>query len=696
MKYTIVHDMPGRIRLRCGRNAFSLDEGYSITSVLMAQTIVTDAKASSINGSLLIFYVDDSRSLLLDFIDTLVPAELPVIPPAERDTTSEVDADFQYALAFRIVRRLLFRGLLPSPVRHVITLFRAVPYVVRGIKSLLNFRINVDVLDASSIGVSLAQRDYGTASSIMFLLSLSDLLEDYTRKKTKLALAGSLSVNVDTVWKQDSYGNFISTPISQLEEDDTIIVRTSGTIPVDGTICEGEAYINEACMTGESQSVLKKAEDSVYAGTVVEDGSIVIKVRAIGNGTRMNKIIELIDQSENLKADVQSHAENLADSIVPFSFLASGLAFLLTRNATKAASVLLVDYSCAIKLATPISVISAMREAANHKIVVKGGKFLESYALADTIVFDKTGTLTVASPSVSEVIPFPPYNRTEVLKTSACLEEHFPHSVAHAIVHKAEQENLKHREEHAEVEYVVAHGIRSKLHGKKALIGSYHFIVEDEGIPVTPEQKSIIEEKGHGKSAIFLALGDALAGMICIDDPLRPEAAETIQALRESGIKKIIMLTGDSDEAARDVSAQLGITEYQAQILPEDKASVIERLKEDGHQVIMVGDGINDSPALAAANVSVSMKDSSDIAREVADITLLSTDLRALVTLRHLSLSLMEHIQKNFHVIIGFNSLLLAGGLIGFIPPATSAFLHNFSTMFISAASMRPCLKPPV
>ena len=692
MKYTIVHDMPGRIRLRCGRNAFSLDEGYSITSVLMAQTIVTDAKASSINGSLLIFYIDDSRSLLLDFIDTLVPAELPVIPPAERDTTSEVDAGFQYALAFRIVRRLLFRGLLPSPVRHVITLFRAVPYVVRGIKSLLNFRINVDVLDASSIGVSLAQGDYGTASSIMFLLSLSDLLEDYTRKKTKLALAGSLSVNVDTVWKQDSYGNFISTPISQLEEDDTIIVRTSGTIPVDGTICEGEAYINEACMTGESQSVLKKAEDSVYAGTVVEDGSIVIKVRAIGNGTRMNKIIELIDQSENLKADVQSHAENLADSIVPFSFLASGLAFLLTRNATKAASVLLVDYSCAIKLATPISVISAMREAANHKIVVKGGKFLESYALADTIVFDKT----VASPSVNEVISFPPYNRTEVLKTSACLEEHFPHSVAHAIVHKAEQENLKHREEHAEVEYVVAHGIRSKLHGKKALIGSYHFIVEDEGIPVTPEQKSIIEEKGHGKSAIFLALGDALAGMICIDDPLRPEAAETIQALRESGIKKIIMLTGDSDEAARDVSAQLGITEYQAQILPEDKASVIERLKEDGHQVIMVGDGINDSPALAAANVSVSMKDSSDIAREVADITLLSTDLRALVTLRHLSLSLMERIQKNFHVIIGFNSLLLAGGLIGFIPPATSAFLHNFSTMFISAASMRPCLKPPV
>ena len=693
MNYTIVHDMPGRIRLRCGRCAFTDRQGLGIEQVLMQQSFVKEVRASSINGSLLIFYEIDKRHIVLNCIDHLSIDNLPDVPQNSYSAVSLLDADFQFALIKKIVRQLFLRLLVPMPIRHVITIARAIPYLFNGAKSLSHAKLGVDVLDAASIGISLAQYNFKTAGSIMFLLSISDLLEDYTRKKTKMALSQSLSINVDTVWKLNDNGQEISVPLANVQPGDHLALRTSATIPVDGTILSGEAFINQACMTGESQSVLKKAEDTVFAGTVIEDGSIVVEVRALGDGTRMNKIIDLIDQSEALKAGVQSRAEKLADSIVPFSFLASGLVYLFTRNMTKAASVLLVDYSCALKLSTPIAVISAMREASSRKVVVKGGKYLEAFAEADTIVFDKTGTLTAATPTVTEVIPFDGYERDEVLRIAACLEEHFPHSVARAIVRQAEIENLKHREEHAEVEYIVAHGIKSRLHGEQALIGSWHFIVEDEGIIVTEAQKQVIHEKGRSKSTIFLALGTQLAGMLCIDDPIRPEAASVIASLKNMGIKDVVMLTGDADEAAKSVAKQLGITAYRAQILPEDKAAIIESLKSEGRKVIMVGDGINDSPALAAADVSVSMKDSSDIAREVSDITLLSAELTELATLRRLSTALMQRIRHNYAFILVFNTSLLVGGVIGVLPAAASALLHNVSTMAISAASMRPCLK---
>jgi heavy metal translocating P-type ATPase len=463
-------------------------------------------------------------------------------------------------------------------------------------------------------------------------------------------------------------------------------------IPVDGTVTEGEAMVNEASMTGEALAVAKRAESSVYAGTVVEEGSIAVRVTALSNESRIAQIMDLIDHSEALKAGVQSKAEHLADAIVPYSFLGTLLVFAITRNWTKALAVLMVDYSCAIKLSTPISVISAMKEASDHGILIKGGKYFELFAEADTVVFDKTGTLTEASPRVAQVIPFGKYTREEVLKIAACLEEHFPHSVARAIVNQATEEGLAHAEEHAEVEYVVAHGISSQLHGKHCLIGSHHFIADDEKIRITQKQRDIIEAQANGSSVIYLAIGRSLAGVLLIHDPPRQEAAEVIAQLQAEGIRNIYMLTGDSEHAAQATADMLGILSYRAQVLPEDKANVVESLKSLQHKLIMVGDGINDSPALAAADVSVAMQDASDLAREVADITLLENNLYGLVFLRRLSNEMLRRVQWNYRFILGFNTCLLLGGLFGILTPSVSAYLHNFSTMLISAASMRPCL----
>ena len=545
------------------------------------------------------------------------------------------------------------------------------------------------MLDGASISACLIQKNYNTAGTVMFLLSVSGLLEDYTRARTRAALTDSLAIKADQVWLAGKDADTLI-PMSQLQVDDCIRVRTGSVIPVDGQITEGEAYINEASMTGEPLAVMKSAGASVFAGTVVEEGSVVIKVRKLSSDTKISKIIELIDNSENLKAGVQSKAERLADSIVPYSFLAFGLTLLFTRNVTKAVSVLMVDYSCAIKLSTPIAVISAIKEAADDDVTVKGGKYLEEYALADSIVFDKTGTLTNAEPVLEKVIALGDYSEAETLKIAACLEEHFPHSVARAIVKGAADRDIDHAEEHAEVQYIVAHGISTTLHGKRAIIGSRHFVCEDEGIEITDEQQAEIDEKSGACSVVYLAVGDKLTGALCISDPPRPEAEEAVKQLKEAGITNIVMLTGDSAKAAEITAQKLGISDFRAQVLPEDKHRYVQQLKEQGHRVIMVGDGINDAPALAAANVSVAMSDASDIAKETADITVRGADLTQLAAIRQLSEKLMHRINSNYRFILLFNSVLLLSGAFGLLQPSASALLHNASTMAICAKSMTP------
>ncbi len=692
MKYKIVNDMPGRIRLRCGEFAFSLDESYSLEYILNRNKYITKVEASHITGSILISYNDDFRNNILTLISDIEISELPLLDGINKDNSKEIDINFKNTILKMISTRYLIKLFIPISIGKIFLILKTLSFMKKGVMSLLNGKINVDVLDATSIGAALVLKSYSTAGSIMFLLNISELLEDYTRKKTKNVLIKSLAINVDSVWLVNE-DTEISIPISQLQIGDKIIVHTGNMIPVDGVICAGEAMINQSSMTGEPLAIAKTTDDTVYAGTVIEEGSIKIEVKALSSESRISKIIDLIDKSEELKADIQGRAEKLADAIVPFSLIGSLATYLITRNVTKALSILLVDYSCAIKLSTPISVISAMREASNHKIMVKGGKYLEALAQADTIVFDKTGTLTVASPTVSKVISFEGFDRDYILRTAACLEEHFPHSVARAIVKKALEEKLNHKEEHAEVQYVVAHGIASFINGEKAVIGSYHFVFEDEEIQLSEEETTMIEEESDGCSVIYLAVGNKAAGFICISDPVREEAKDVISKLKDMGISQVIMLTGDGEKTARIVAENLGIDSYYAEVLPQEKAEIIEKLKNEGHKVIMVGDGVNDSPALAAANVSIAMKDGSDIAKEVSDVTLMGSHLDSILTARILSEKLMEKINKNYTGIVLFNTSLLLLGLTGYIRPTTSALLHNLSTMGISANSMRSCLK---
>ena len=556
---------------------------------------------------------------------------------------------------------------------------------------MLDCKVNVDVLDGASITSCLLQRNFKTAGTVMFLLSVSGLLEDYTHARTKAVLTDSLAIKTDKVWLVTKDGDVLI-PIDDLSIGDNIRVQTGNVIPIDGTVVSGDANVNESSMTGEPLPAHKQEGNSVFAGTVVEEGSLVIKVRELASNTKISKIIDLINDSENLKAGVQSHAERLADRIVPFSFLGFFAVLAFTRNITKAVSLLMVDYSCAIKLSTPIAVISAIKEAADNKITIKGGKYLEAFANADTIVFDKTGTLTNAEPTLEKVISFSEYSEDDILRIAACLEEHFPHSVANAVVIAAAQRGLSHIEEHTQVNYIVAHGISTTLHGKRAVIGSKHFVVEDENVEITQEQQEKINEKSGACSVLYLSVGGELIGVLCISDPPRKEAKKAIELLKSHGIKNVVMLTGDSFKAAKATAEMLGITEYKYQVLPEQKHGYVERLKSDGNKVIMVVDGINDTPALAAADVSVAMSDASDIARETADITITNSDITELVRIRILSELLMRRINKNYRFIIGFNSALMLSGLIGIITPSLSALLHNASTMLICAKSMSPLI----
>ena len=691
-----MHDSAPRLRVRAGKWAFTKEEGYGIASLLLDYEFIHDVFTSHRNGSILIYYDgdDESKQKIFNILAGITIDDLFEAEPTQTQVSKEITDDFYLKLSKMIGRRLLGRWFLPMPIKNALTIFRAAKYIWYGLDSLTSFRVDVALLDGAAVAGALLQKQYQPASSMMFLLSISDALEDYTVQKAKSTLKDSLALNIDTVWVVGEDGEEKQVSAMDIDKRDKIKIHMGDIIPVDGKVVDGEAMVNEASMTGEPLAIHKSEGKTVHAGTVVEEGNVIVEVYSMNKETRLNKIIDLIENSEELKAETQSKAEKLADSIVPYSFLATSLTYMITRNPSKALSVLMVDFSCAIKLTTPLSVISAMREALDNRMMVKGGKFLEAYANADTIVFDKTGTLTNATPKVVEVIPMSRrYKRDDILRMAACIEEHFAHSIATAIVKQAEEEGLKHEEDHSEVEYIVAHGIVTEYDGKRAVIGSKHFLFDDEKVKVTKTQERKVKKEAKEHSVVYLAIDGKLEGLICIDDPVREEAKYVIEELKSLGIENVIMLTGDSESGAKAGAKALGITEYRSQVLPEDKSKIVEELKQEGKTVIMVGDGINDSPALAAADVSVSMKHSSDIAREVADISLLSDDLYDLVTLRKLSVGMLDKINSNYRNIVAVNGSLLVLGVMGVIQPSTSSMIHNLSTMLFGAMSTKSVLK---
>lgn len=600
----------------------------------------------------------------------------------------EMNREYTEKLVIKVVNRGLRKLFMPAPLRHIRTVIRSIPYLWRGIRCILKGKLQVEVLDALSIGISLIRGDFTTASSVRFLLEIGDLLDEWTHKKSVDDLARTMSLNIDRVWVKTDEDTEVLLPIDQVQQGDRIVIRMGSMIPLDGVIESGELMVNQASLTGESVPVPKRPGMTVYAGTVAEEGECVMLVKEQPGESRYDKIVTMIEESEKLKSSVEYRATYLADKLVPYTLLGSAVTYLLTQNTLRAVSVLMVDFSCALKLAMPLAVLSAMREAGDHHITVKGGKYLEAVAKADMIVFDKTGTLTHACPKVVSVVPFGGNDETEMLRIAACLEEHFPHSMANAVVEAAREQNLQHEEMHTQVEYVVAHGIRSTVDGKAALIGSYHFIFEDEGVKVPRGEKRVFNALPDEYSHLYLAIGGKLAAVICIADPLRAEAKSVMEQLHALGVKHTVMLTGDSERTAAAIAREVGVDEYRAEVLPEDKATFVEEARAAGHKVIMIGDGINDSPALSAADVGIAVSDGAAIAREIADITIAADDLSALVTLRKLSEALMQRIQRNYRFVMGFNGGLIGLGAVGILPPATSALLHNTSTIAISLQSM--------
>lgn len=689
MKFKIVYDNNRDIlRVRLGKNIITKEQGYGLSQFLSNKDLIQTVKVSHINGSIYIKYNGDKKSIL-KILANIKRSDIKEVEPNNDELINETNNRYINKIIKKVLTRYFCMFFLPKPLAVIRIIYESTPYLIKGAQSLMNLSLDVDLLDATSLAVTISQGMFGPAGSIVFLLGLSEILEEYTIEKTKHSLEKSLMLNINKVWIETETGEEIQIPYTDLKENDRVIVRTGTIIPADGTIVKGIAEINESTMTGESLAVSKTEGNAVFAGTIVEDGAITVEVSALNENTRINQIIDLIESSEDAKAGLQSKAENLADSIVPWNFAVTALTYLITGNSTKAIAALTVDYSCAIKLATPITVISAMREASEREIVVKGGRYLESFATADTIIFDKTGTLTKSEPHVAKYISLGVLSDEEVLRQAACIEEHFPHSVATAIVNKAKELNLPHGEElHSEVEYIVAHGIATTLFGKRTVLGSRHFVIEDEGVEISKEHEHIIKESMDEYSVIYFAIDGNLEGIICIDDPPREEAKEVLEELKSLGIKNIIMLTGDSENAAKTIANELGITQYRSQVLPEDKANVVEEIKASGKKVIMVGDGINDSPALSAADVSVAMKDSSDLAREVADITLLRPTLEDLITIRLLSQKMLDLINRNYRYIVVLNSLYMALGLMGIITPSITSVLHNGSTMLLSYDSM--------
>ena len=693
MKYEVIHSMEGRVRLRCGKWVFTEEETHGVAAVLRSIEGVSAVSVRKANGSVLVEYSGDALGAIYDAMDKLDVLDLPRAESDEAFSMDLINNRFQIRLAETVAWRIVRRAIVPMPIRCVLTVIRAMGYLRAGLGCLAKGRLKVEVLDATAIMLSLARGQFATAGSVMFLLRISEILAEYTQERTRCALRNNLALHASTAWLVCGETE-VEVAVDKVSLGDVIRVRTGSLIPLDGVVTDGEGEVNESSMTGESALVHKAEGSTVYAGTAVDNGSLLVKVTAVQGDSRIDGIVALVENSEELKASVQSKAEKLADSMVPFSLGLFLLNLALTRNVNRAMSVLMVDYSCAIKLATPIAVMSAMREATAMGIVAKGGKYIEAFAEADTIVFDKTGTLTKATPRVEAVVSFNGIPEDDLLRMAACLEEHFPHSMAHAIVREAREKGLEHKsEDHAEVEYIVAHGIASVVDGKKVRVGSAHFIFDDEGVERPNGMEDAVRAASPAGSVVYVAIDGMLQGAICISDPLRPEAKQVIDDLRKKGFAHIAMLTGDSDNAASVVANALGLDDYHAQVLPEDKASYVEQQKRLGRKVAMVGDGVNDSPALAGADVSVTLSDASDIARSVADVAVSHSSLASLLELRDLSIGLMRRIDRSHRFIVAFNTALIVLGALGVSQPSLSAALHNASTVALAACNTRPLAK---
>lgn len=690
MKFIIKHETKGRMRIHAVQNRMSYAQADTLLYFLHSRKEVTFAKVYDRTCDAVISYVGD-RQTIIELLRGFHYEDVEVPEGLIENSGRELNNTYQEKLIGKIVFHYARRWILPYPIRICLTSIQSVKYLWKGLTTLAAGRIEVPVLDATAIGVSVLRSDFNTAGSIMFMLGIGELLEEWTHKKSVDDLARTMSLNVGKVWLV-SGGQEVLVPTSQIKAGDKVVVHMGNIIPFDGVVAEGEAMVNQASLTGESVPVRKTVESTAYAGTVVEEGELTILVKEVGGSSRFEKIVKMIEDSEKLKSGAESKAEHLADKLVPYSLGGTILTYLLTRNATKALSILMVDYSCALKLAMPISVLSAIREASLYNVTVKGGKYLEAVAEADTIVFDKTGTLTKAKPTVVDVVSFNGESTDELLRIAACLEEHFPHSMAKAVVDAATQKNLEHEEMHSKVEYIVAHGIASKINEKRAVIGSAHFVFEDENCVIPEGEQEKFDALPKEYSHLYLAIEGKLAAVICIEDPLREEASAVVQSLKRAGLSKVVMMTGDSERTAAAIAKRVGVDEYYSEVLPEDKASFVEREKAAGRKVIMIGDGINDSPALSAANVGIAISDGAEIAREIADITVSSDDLYQIVTLKLLSDSLMERIKKNYRRIVGFNSLLIVLGVTGVIQPTTSALLHNSSTLLIGLECMQNLL----
>ena len=690
MKFVIKHEIKGRIRIHILQSRMTFEQADTLEYYLSNNKLVTSVKVRERLQDATISYIG-SREDIIKLLTSFKYNNVEVPDVYLQNSGRELNREYWDKLVNKVFLYGANKIFLPNPIRECITLTKSVKYLWNGVRTLASRKIEVPVLDATAIGVSIARNNMNTAGSIMFLLGIGEILEEWTHKKSVDDLARSMSLNVGKVWLcQGEQDILVST--SDVKAGDLVRVHMGNIIPFDGTVVSGEAMVNQASLTGESIPVQKNAEGIVYAGTVLEEGELVIRVDQTNGSSRYEKIVTMIEESEKLKTSMESKASHLADKLVPYTLLGTGLTYALTRNATKALSVLMVDFSCALKLAMPISVLSAIREASLHNITVKGGKYLETMAEADTIVFDKTGTLTKANPTVVDVVSFNGQDSDELLRIAACLEEHFPHSMAKAVVDAAAEKNLEHEEVHSEVEYIVAHGISSMIDGQKVVIGSHHFVFEDEKCTVDPEKMGTFNSLPPEYSHLYMAINNRLAAVICIEDPLREEAAAVIRSLKMAGIGKVVMMTGDSDRTAKAIAKKAGIDEYYSEVLPEDKANFVEKEKAKGRKVIMIGDGINDSPALSAADIGISISDGAEIAREIADVTIGADNLYEIVTLKALSNSLVKRIDKNYRFIVSFNAGLIVLGVAGIIPPTMSALLHNGSTLAIGMKSMENLL----
>ena len=693
MKFTIKHESRGRMRVHMEQYRMTYEQADTLLYVIHNHRNVTFVKVYDRTADAVIEYVGD-REQIIELLRHFHYESANVPQTVIKTSGRELNNSYQEKLIGSVVWHYSKKLLLPWPIRTALTIGRSVKYIGIGLKCLLQRKIEVPVLDATAITVSLITKDFSTASSIMFLLGIGELLEEWTHKKSVDDLARSMSLNVSRVWLKTPENQEILVESSKIEKGDRVVVHMGNVIPFDGEVLDGDAMVNQASLTGESVPVQRTVGNTVFAGTVVEEGEITIRVKEVEGNNRFDQIVTMIEESEKLKSELEGKAEHYADKLVPWTLGATGLTYLLTRNVTKAMSILMVDFCCALKLAMPISVLSAIREASLYNVTVKGGKFLEAVAEADTIVFDKTGTLTKAHPTVVDVVNFnDEYSSDDMLRVAACLEEHFPHSMAKAVVDAASKRALSHEEMHTKVEYIVAHGIATSINGKRTVIGSYHFVFEDEKCVVPAGKEPLFESLPLYYSHLYLAIEGKLSAVICIEDPLREEAAAVVTSLKKAGISKVVMMTGDSERTASVIAKKVGVDEYYAEVLPEDKAAFVEKEKAKGRKVIMIGDGINDSPALSAANVGIAISDGAEIAREIADITVGSDDLYQIVTLKYISNALMKRIKSNYRKIVGFNSGLIALGVAGVLPPTTTALLHNGSTILISVNSMKNLLE---